>query len=64
MIASVVRTVDEANHQILSNWLKRATSVLILKFATFIEAVAHESNQATAGGFRPVLIMRTSDSGH
>src|SRR6266536_1366255 len=25
MIASVVRTVDEANHKILSNWLKRAS---------------------------------------
>src|SRR5258708_6481286 len=26
MIASVVHTADEANHQILSIWLKRATS--------------------------------------
>src|SRR5580692_4679011 len=27
IIASVVHTVDEANHQILSNWLKQATSL-------------------------------------
>src|SRR5438445_3179416 len=26
MIASVVHTADEANHEFLSNWLKRATS--------------------------------------
>jgi hypothetical protein len=28
MIASVVHTADEANHQILSIWLKRATSII------------------------------------
>jgi hypothetical protein len=27
MIASVARQVTKANHQILSNWLKRATTV-------------------------------------
>src|SRR6478672_6069209 len=28
IVPSVARSVTEANHQILSNWLKRATSVL------------------------------------
>jgi hypothetical protein len=40
MIASVARVAMKANHQIISNWLKRATRLIADVFADFDRLLA------------------------
>src|ERR1700731_3242760 len=53
MIASVARVATKANHQILSNWLKRPTRVLI-----------NQADIKSAGGVAPRVRTHTQHIGH
>ena len=55
MIASIARVAAEANHQILSNWLKRPTSV-----AKDSDHIVQEEDTGDGGATGPVSHSRTS----